>query len=105
MSNKSHKGVFHKGECLDMLCVEKGPHYHLENSVNTYNFGPVRSVASSRENGQKAMLNAYVGINQKRANRENIKNAVKTWKARNRKSAAKSLKNNNRRRAQGFPTV
>jgi len=44
------------------------------------------------------MLNAYVGINEKREKRENMKNAIKSWRNRNRKLAMKSLKNNTRRR-------
>jgi hypothetical protein len=101
MSRQTRKGVFHKGECLNMLCMEKGPHYHKNNIINTYNVGPTYSYSSSNENAnltRKAMLNAYVGINEKRAKKENMKNAIKSYRSRNRKLAIQSLKNNNRRR-------
>ena len=94
MSNKTRKGSFHQGVCLDMLCNKKGPHYHVSNSINEYKVGP----NTSPNLNQAAMLNAYVGINMKRAKRENMKNTIKSWRNRNRKLARQSLKNNTRRR-------
>lgn len=102
MSITTHKGTFHNGQCLNMLCDKNEPHYHYKNTLKTFNVGPVRS-NSFNENmnnmqNEKFILNAYVGINEKRAKKENMKNAVRTWKARNRKSAKQSLKNNRKKR-------
>lgn len=96
----SRKGSFHKGLCLNLLCDKIEPHYHKNNN-NTYEVGPAYSYASTNEfeeRNKQAMLNAYVGINEKMAKKEDLKNAIKTYKANNRKRALKSLKNNNRRR-------
>jgi hypothetical protein len=103
MSNSTRKGTFYNGQCLNILCDKNGPHYHYKNSINTFNVGPSRSYSSNNNvkniQDKKAILNAYVGINEKRAIKENMKNAVRTWKARNRKSAMQSLKNNRKRRS------
>ena len=94
MSNKTRKGSFHSGECLDLFCSKKGPHYHNEERLNMYNVGPTSSHNNNRNKAKtrKAMLNSYVGINEKRV----MKNTIKSWKARNRKLAMNSLKNNKR---------
>ena len=94
MSTRSRKGSFHEGECLDVYCFKKGPHYHKDN--NTYETGPVTNTI---ENDRKAILDAYVGINEKRVKKMELKNAIKTYKIQNRKRAMKSLRNNNRRRS------
>jgi hypothetical protein len=99
MSTRSSKGSFHKGECLDIFCTKKGPHYHKKHSVNTYNVGPAYINTTTNENrARKAILNAYVGINEKSAKKENMKNAIKSYRNRNRNLAMQSLKNNTRRR-------
>lgn len=97
MSNKTRKGSFHSGECLNLLCTKKGPHYHKQDRHNMYNVGPISSNMSTNNNRnnaktRKALLNSYVGINENRVMKMNIK----AWKASNRKLALNSLKNNKR---------
>jgi len=86
-----------------MLCNAEGPHYHNNNSLNKFNVGPLRPISSnvnnrrnnSRRNNKtrKAILNAYVGINEERAKKLNMKNTIRAWRMRNKKLAKQSLKN------------
>ena len=43
---------------------------------------------------KKEMLNGFTGINKTRSKKLNLRNAINEWKKRNRRSAAKSLRNN-----------
>jgi hypothetical protein len=102
MSKASGNSTFYNGQCLNMLCNADGPHYHFKNNLNAFNYGRVRSNSSNNKirnnKTRKAILNAYVGINEKRAKKMNMKNTIKAWRSRNRNSAIQSLKNDRKKR-------
>ena len=105
MSSKSDKskGTFFNGPCLNVLCFRTNSHYHKKSSINTFNAGPVKNHNNNdmhNSMNQQAILNAYTGINEKRAQKVNMQNAIKVYKTQNRKSAKQSLKNNRNRRTQ-----
>jgi len=100
MSKASDNSTFYNGQCLNMLCNEDGPHYHYKNNLNAFNFGPANSSNNKNRNNKtrKAILNAYVGINENRAKKINMKNTIKAWRSQNRKAAMQSLKNDRKKR-------
>ena len=85
--------------CIRLNCFIKGPHTHTNNnSLSNYNFAntntlPIKSRSNTTKIQKPFNLENVIGINEKAATRQSIKN----YRNRNRAAAKKSLRNNFRR--------